>query len=282
MNNIEDDNSRRTFVWLTLGIVVLGCVLFSAAAFFFFQPGAQSRVSKYFPSPTATFTNTSTPTSTITPTPTNTATPTPNKTAQAYDATAVYAADQWREIVSDTFETNQSDWYVDTDDDEYAKIIYQVKDGKYIWNATSHQGFVQRMRANPVSFDDFYFALEATQPGFTTAADYGIIFREDSSSNYYYFSINNKGQYTFWLYYKLEWTALIESTRSEIILPRKANKLAVLATGDHFIFFINDQYVTEIHNDTLDKGRVGMAAEISEPDLDIVFEFDNILLKVPK
>jgi hypothetical protein len=202
-------------------------------------------------------------------------------TAQAYEATAVYAAYQWKAILTDTFDTNQHDWYVDTDDDEYAQIIYQVKDGKYIWDATAHQGFVQRMRVNPVSFGDFYFALDATQPSSTTAADYGIIFREDTSNNYYYFSINNKGEYNLWLYYQAEWTALIENTGSESILPREANKLAVLAEGDHFILFINDQYVTEIQDATLPKGRVGMGAEISEPDLNVIFEFDNLELRAP-
>ena len=75
---------------------------------------------------------------------------------------------------------------------------------------------------------------------------------------------------------------LIESTKSSAIMPRQANKVAVLAEGDHLIFFINDQYVTEIHDDTVAKSRVGMAVEVLESDLNVIFEFDNIVLNRPK
>ena len=188
-------------------------------------------------------------------------------TAQAYEATAVYVSEQWNEILAETFDTNEYDWYVDTDDDEYAKIIYQVKDGKYIWDATAHQGFIQRMRVTPDAFDDFYFALEATQLDSTTAADYGIIFREDTANNYYYFGINNNREYSLWLYNQSEWIALIEDTLSEAILPRESNKLAVMAEGERFVFFINDQYVTEILMTRSPKGRLGWQLKSATPIL---------------
>jgi len=258
-----------------VAVGITGFCLLLSAGVVFLLPNTPL-VARFFPSPTTTFTPTNTST------PTNTPTSTPNMTAQAYEATAVYAADEWNENLSETFETNEYRWYVGTDDGEYAKITYAVKDGKYIWDTTAHQGFVQWVRVNDLSISDFYFSLEATQPGFTTAADYGIIFREDAFGNYYYFGINNKGLYSLWLYNKDEWTVLIESTKSSAILPRQANKAAVLAEGDHFIFFINDQYVTEIHDDTVAKGRVGMAVEVLEPDLNVIFEFDNIVLNRPK
>lgn len=285
---IDDESSGRTFVWLILGAAAIGCGLLFAVAFIFFKPDAQSLLGKYFPSPTVTFTSTPTltPTLTLTPTntatPTNTTTPTPNMTAQAYEATAVYAAGQWNEIISEQFETNESNWYTGTDDDAYAKIIYTVENGQYTWDATAHQGFIQRIWVNSISVGDFYFSLDVTQPSFTTAADYGIVFREDNANNYYYFSINNKKQFSLWLHYQDEWTELIDSSVSQAILPRESNRLAVLAKGDHFVLFINDQYVAEIQDGTLDKGRAGMAIEISEPDLGVLFEFDNLLLKLPK
>lgn len=275
--------------WIRLAILAIAVAGFCGAflaAFLMFQPDQLSLIKQYFPSPTATPTSAPTQTPTITPTPTptptstHTPTPTPNMTAQAYEATAVHAADKWTGLVSETFDTKNDAWYTGIDDDEFAKIIYEVKDGKYIWDATSHKGFVQRMRVDAASIGDFYFSLEAAQPGFTTAADYGIIFRENSSHSYYYFNVNNKGQYSFWLYQNEEWQGLINATQSPAILPHEANKISVIAEGGHFIFFINDQYVADIHNDALDKGRVGMGIEISDPDLNIVFKFDNIMLKL--
>ena len=51
MQPIEDDNTGRTFVWVILGVAAIGCGILFAAAFFYFQPDAQSLVDKYFPSP---------------------------------------------------------------------------------------------------------------------------------------------------------------------------------------------------------------------------------------
>ena len=55
----------------------------------------------------------------------------------------------------------------------------------------------------------------------------------------------------------------------------------MLAEGAYFRFFINDQFVAEASEWTLDSGRVGMAAGINEKDLNIVFEFDNLILLTP-
>jgi hypothetical protein len=278
----EESSGNRPLIWILLGVIVLGCGFIFVAAFFFFQPDAKPMIAQYFPSATATPTQTPTPTPTITPTPTNTPTPTPNMTAQAYESTAVAIPTEWHELVSDNFDTNENNWYTETDDGEYAIVDFKISDGKYIWDATSKQGFVYWLQSSPLSLTDFYFSVEATQPGFTTAADYGIYFREDNSGNFYYFNINNKGKYSFWMIYQNEWQELITDTQSSAIHPREANKLAVLAEGDHFIFFINDQYVNEFTEDTLTRGWAGMIVEISEPDLNIVFEFDNPLLMRPK
>src|SRR6185369_17463263 len=73
MRPIEDDTSGRTFIWLILGVAAIGCGVLFAAALFFFKPNVQTLVGQYFPSATATFTNTPTVTPSATPSPTVTA-----------------------------------------------------------------------------------------------------------------------------------------------------------------------------------------------------------------
>jgi len=289
---IEDDYSGRTFVWLILGVAAIGCGLLFAAAFFFFRPDAQSLVDKYFPSPTATSTRTPTITPTLTPTSTLTPTPTLNMTATAaavqatdtavaYQTIAANAASTGRVILQDTFDSNKNSWVVKQSDDEYALTTYKIADGNYTWDATAHKSFIGWVTADSKSIGDFYLSVEVKQTSGPDSADYGVIFREDANSNFYYFGINEQGQYVLYLYNN-DWSTLIDWTQSDLIQPGGPNKITVLGEGSHFIFFINDQYLTEITDESIKSGTTALAIELSNADDNAVFQFDNFELRVPK
>jgi hypothetical protein len=292
LNPIEDDNSGRSLVWLILGIVVLGCGAVFVAAFLFFQPDTKSLMNRYFPSPTATFTQTPTSTPTNTPSPTLTSTPTPNMTttaaalqatdtAMAYQATATNVAGTWRTLVKDTFDSNKNKWQIKPSDDAYALTNYEITNGKYTWDTTAHKAFIGWVTANTKSVSDFYLSADVKQPSGPDSADYGLIFREDTNSNFYYFGINEKGQYALYLYNK-NWSTLLDLTQSELIHPGQANRLTVLGEGSHFVFFINDQYLTELTDDTIKSGTTAFAIELANANDHAIFEFDNFELRVPK
>ncbi|HNQ96260.1 MAG TPA: hypothetical protein PKK96_03700 [Anaerolineales bacterium] len=278
----EGEGGGHGLIWLMLGVAAMGCGLLIAAGLFFFRADAQELYDQYFPSPTATRTNTPRPTATITPTPTLTPTPTPNLTAQAYEGTAVHAADAWTNLLTESFDSNQFGWHVGKDDDEYALTNFEVRDGKYIWDATAHQGFVQRIRANASAIKDFYFSVEITQPESLVDVDYGIYFREDQEDNYYYFGMDNNGEFILWLYNNEEWTQLVEETLSPAFQQGETNKLSMIAEENHFIFFINDEFAVECFDETLAAGNVGMVIEISQPNLHAIFEFDNVIVHLKK
>ncbi len=281
MQPIDSDASGKSVAWFLMGIGAVGCCALFIVAFVFFKPDVQSLADTYFPSPTVTPSPTLTPTPTITPSPTLPSTPTPNMTAQAYESTAVAAERTWTQLVAENFDTNQADWYTGSDEDELNKITYKVENGKYIWDAVAVQGFVQRMEANPLSVGDFYFSVETYQSITSTSAAYGVYFRENNAGDYYYFSINDNGEYSFWLYNN-DWTELISNTYTPAIQTGETNKIAILAEGDRFVFFINDLYVTEFQDATLDKGGTGLALEIGTEGEQSVVEFDNVLLLTPK
>lgn len=274
-NPIDDDNGGRTLVWLILGVAAIGCGILFAAAFFLFQPDTKSLANnKYFQSLMAT----------STPTPNGTATQqsiNATKTVLAVQATATHAAGEWREIISEPFDTNKNDfWYVGTDDNEDSKITYQVTDGKYRWAATAHKGFIQWIiLTDPVS--DFYVSVEGNQVSGTTNETYGVVFREDDAGNYYYFAVKSHNEYSLYQFFNNQWTALIDWTYSPAVASNESNKLTVIAEGDHFILFINNRFVAETHNASIKKGRVDIAILIQEANLQATYEFDNIELRVP-
>jgi len=265
----EDEKSgRRPFVWAVLGLIAMCLGVFIAGAFFLFKPDMQSLIDEYFPSPTAT----------LPPTPTST--PTPNPTIVAYQAAADYAANNWNVIITDTFENNANDWLLESSDDEFASTNYEIVDGKYRWEATAHQAFIGWVRPDMETLTDFYLSVDTRQENGPDTADFGLIFREDEDSNFYYFGISDGGEYVLYMLYG-EWSTLIDWTKTELIQSGRSNRITVIGEGSHFIFFINDQYLTEFTDDSIPEGLTALAVELSEEGDQGVFEFDNFELRKP-
>jgi len=280
----EEKTGNRTVVWITLGIAAMCCGVLFVGALFYFQPNAKSLYGQYFPSPTLTPSNTPTSTPTFTPTATNTPTPTPNMTATAQiqnvQATVESAATNWKVVIADTFDSNKNKWHTKPLDDDYALTTYEISDGKYIWSATAHKAFIGWVPAGTKSVDDFYLSTDVKQSSGPDSADYGVIFRQDADSNFYYFGINEQGQYVLYLY-KNDWSTLIDLTQSDLIQPGESKQITIIGEGSHFTFFINDQYLTEFTDDTIAKGTVSLAIELANENDQADFEFDNFELRTP-
>jgi len=255
------NESTRTLRWIIILAGALGCCVL-LFAFAFFRLSSGPLIAQYFPS----------------------LTPTQNLTATAgvFQATALSAEKEWHITVSDTFDNNNGNkWYVGADDDQWAKIKYEVKDGKYRWNATAHKGFVSWVRLSDEPFTSFYVSADAQKTGNPAPGDYGIIFREDAFNNYYYFAITSNGGFFVSLYNKEKWNNIIDWTASGLIQSGKPNRLTVIGEGSRFIFFINGEYVGEMTDDHLAKGMVGLAIGLYDADAQSIFEFDNIELRAP-
>jgi hydroxymethylglutaryl-CoA synthase len=61
----------------------------------------------------------------------------------------------------------------------------------------------------------------------------------------YLFEINNKGQFAVYLHQPDDWTSLLDWSDSPAIRLGETNRLAILAQGSQFLFYINDQLVAE-------------------------------------
>ena len=221
-----------------------------------------------------------------------TSTPTPNTTAtqqiiqtataQIFQTTATTAADKWPILLSDTFDSNKNNWNVDTTDNEYSQITREIKDGKYRWDATAHKGFMGWILIDTKALTDFYITTEAAQVSGSASADYGLIFRADPNGNLYYFRINKDRQFSFQRLYNNEWSELTGWTFSSAILQEQPNRLTVIANGDDFIVFINDQFVVEIRDDEIKNGQTALAVGLGLADAQATFEFDNVEIRVPE
>ena len=268
----DERRGRRPLVWAAVGLIAMCLGVSFVGAIYYFQPDAKSLISQYFPS--------STPPPTSTPAPT--ATPNWTATAQIQDAlsAAEDATNNWELVLADTFDNNDNIWLAESSDDEYALINYEIVDGKYRWDATAHQSFIGWARSNTDPLTDFYLSVEITQVDAPDTADYGVLFREDEDSNFYYFAISEQGLYAFYIYFE-GWDTLIDWTKTPLIIPSTPNRITVLGKGSHFTFFLNDQYLTEFTNDQIPEGLTSLAVELSDEGDQAVFEFDNFELRIP-
>ena len=194
----EDEKAgRRPILWAIFGLAVACCGVVFIGALFYFQPDAKSLYAQYFPSPTPTPSRTPTSTPTLIPTATNTSTPTPNATATAQvqnaQATAESILGNWNIIHTDSFDTNEFEWLEDTRDGEFSLTTYNIADGKYKWDVTAHKSSISWVRTGTTPLADFYLSVEIQQVEGPDTADYGVIFREDDNTNFYYFGISDSG-----------------------------------------------------------------------------------------
>ena len=287
----EDRSSRRTILWLSLGVAAMCCGVFAAAGLFWLKPDPQALIAQYFPSATATASSTPTRTPTPLPTATATSTPTPNLTATAevvqatesalaFEATATGIVEEWRVVLADTFDSNKNKWTNKSTDDEFAAVDYQVTDGRYVWTATAKQSYIGWVRANTKALSDFYLSVEVRQVSGPDTADYGVLFREDEQGNFYYFGMNNQGRFILYEY-KGEWSTLLDITVTDLVQPGEVNRITVIAEGAQFTFFVNDQYLATFTDEHIAKGGVALAVEMAQEGDQAVFEFDNFELRTP-
>lgn len=114
---------------------------------------------------------------------------------------------------------------------------------------------------------------------------YGLAFRYDRTTNeYYMFAVSADGRYMF----SINKTNL--STPSVIIvnwtmspainLGKQINRLKVVAVGEKFQLYVNDQLINEIFNAQLRAGEVGVAVYATDKD-GAHISFDNFKVSKP-
>ncbi|MFT3895247.1 MAG: DUF1080 domain-containing protein [Anaerolineales bacterium] len=287
----DDKANSRTILLVSIALLGLCCCVAAVGAFFWFKPDPQALIAQYFPSSTATASATPSQTPTPIATATTTSTPTPNltataeilqatDTAAAVQGTATQVADTWRVVMTDPFDSNKNKWTNEASDDEFANVNYQVVDGVYRWDVTTHKSFIGWVRAGKKTYSDFSVSVDARQVSGPDNADFGVVFREDEDGNFYYFGINNQGQYALYEYAG-EWNTLIDWTDSDLINAGETNRITVIAQGTEFTFFINDQYLTSIIDEHISKGSIALSIEMAQENDEGVFEFDNFELRTP-
>jgi hypothetical protein len=184
-------------------------------------------------------------------------------------------------MLSDSFDDSSNGWYEGPEDDDYLQGTISITDGRYLADVTAKKGVFYWLNASTKNLTDFYLVVDAEKTG-STSADFGLVFR-DSSDSQYYFAISSDSQsYIFLVYDASEWSTIIEWTSASQIKTDGANQIAILAQGSSFTFFINGESVDQTEDSTLKSGKVGVAFSLSDAGEKAVFAFDNFEVTAPK
>jgi concanavalin A-like lectin/glucanase superfamily protein len=215
--------------------------------------------------------------------------PSPSATAEArraalpddnLAATATARA-EWPLVLKDDFSQPDNDWETGKSDDRFSTGTVSITGGKYRFDLKANDGFIWWSRAiNNTSTTDFYAAVDAQQITGPTSADYGIVFRWQHG-NYYYFKINESGQFALSLDYFEKWETLVNWTSASAIRPGEVNRLAVGAEASHFTLYVNGEQVGEADDSRLPGGTAGVAVELNQAGDQAVFQFDNFEWRAP-
>ncbi len=209
--------------------------------------------------------------------------------ARATEPPPIHDADspqaQWPLILFDSFDTNDNEWLDFADLSGTEPDIFDVRDGKYVWSVHSDPGSLGigwPVWANgSPEVSDFYASVEANVTGEIKDATYGLVFRASDTGNYL-FGLNDQGLFTVEaIVYNQSNNILIKPTETSAVQSGEANRLSVVAIGSHLMFYINDQLVAELDDDTLQRGFVGVYINLEGGNALAEVEFDNFELRAP-
>ena len=101
----------------------------------------------------------------------------------------------------------------------------------------------------------------------------GVFFRKVDDANYYYFAIEQGGNFGLWKKVDDAWSTLIDWTPASAIASDAVNRLGVWAEGSTIALFVNDLPLAQVTDETFASGVIAVAAgTFAEPNLTAVFD----------
>ena len=210
------------------------------------------------------------------PTPVIVVTPSPAATSSPATPTAVQLAEG--ALLVDDFSSAGSGWQVEADQD--FEIGY--KDGEYRVMVHNPGLFVWGNPKRSYDLADFLLEVDARRAGGPVNNQIGLVVRRQNDQNFYLFSISSDGTYGVDMLQNDTWSHLVAWTSSKSIKQDTAwNHLRVECVGARMRFYVNNDLLAEVEDNTFASGNIGLGAgTMDEGGVEV--RFDNLRLQVLK
>jgi hypothetical protein len=203
------------------------------------------------------------------------------KATQQSIQTALDQSSSWPVVINDGFDQNSLDWPEGDDTDPLAVINWKIEGGKFLWKATASDSFVWWVYPTMDAVTDFSLSVQMQQTSGSVDGEGGLVYRVQEPDSYYTFELNGLGQYAVYSHLDDGWHTLIDWSDSNAINEDASNQLTVIATGSHFEYFINQQNVASLDDDSISDGMAGLLIGLSQAEDQGSWEFDNFKLSTP-
>jgi len=187
----------------------------------------------------------------------------------------------WPKIFEYTFSDDAYGNWRNKEDNEWWLANSDLANGKFILNVEkTRKGMLNRYSYALIDSDNFYLSVDARRlSGPQNQACYGIWFNGDEAS-YYTIKVCEDQTFSVYMLYNGTWHTIKDRFASKVIHNNQMNQVAILAKGDHFTLYINDEIVGEFTEQQLLKGNAGFFVELDQ-GINASYEFDNLILRAP-
>lgn len=184
-------------------------------------------------------------------------------------------------LFEETFASNENGWDTGFLEDEYGQETGMIADGVYTLQVITEQPiYIERELPN-WEFDDFVLTVDITPGNSDEYYAYGVTFRQNDNLDSYVVELGNDGTFGVFRFDDEDWTTLQDWSVSEAILPGETNTLTVIAKGSRLAFLVNGEPLTDLQDDVLLSGTIGLVIEVFQEGKRATVEFDNLVIRKP-
>lgn len=183
-------------------------------------------------------------------------------------------------VFQEQFTAGQTgEWFTEVDEQGQSLIT----DNRLVIRVDAPQTSQYATLQNPL-LADFDLEVDATLLEGSLASSYGVLFRLQSSGEFYRFIITGNGQFVAEKRLASgEWQRLTDDWQDSNLINvgyNVANRLRVVADGTNLFFYINDELVAQANDASYGRGLIALdAGTFNQPGLRVAF--DNLTIREP-
>lgn len=164
---------------------------------------------------------------------------------------------EWELLIDEEFNDNINDWDLEPYKSGGLTLNRKIEDGLFIWSYQSDKGwYFWGFPGSVPTVSDFVVTVEIKHTMGSLEEEFGLILRA-SSEDYYFLEVMESGVVLFRFHTEDNYETLLEDFNVPVKIG-EPNLISVKASGNHFVFYVNNEFIGEVEDNRLERGYVGI------------------------